>query len=243
MNGWMPDVEHIPTAAYGYPSMPAGQMIPIAIVNHIMQGYQRTMIDWANERPYVAGKSAHFSIGRSGRIVQHVSILDPAWHAGAVREATWPLLRFRAGLAINPNLYTVGIEHEGFSVDPGYGYDYLYSAANPWPQAMVDASVRVQKWVCSEVGIKPSTDTIIGHRDIDGVARANDPGPQWPQAAVIGAIKGVTIVPSTVPPKAPTAFYRPDRVAAFWTQAYANGAKPIRYDPDGKAVYEIRVKG
>lgn len=46
---------------------------------------------------------------------------------------------------------------------------------------------------------------------------------------------------SVKPPPAPTALRQPHRVAAFWTQAYQNGAKPIRYE-DGFAVYEIRVR-
>ena len=185
MTPWMPEVDHVPTAAFGYTNVPVGSMRPVAVVSHIMQGYQSTMVQWAKERPPSAQKSAHFTIGRSGKIVQHVGIFDPAWHAGIIREPSWALIRPGS----NPNLYTVGIEHEGFSVDPGYAYDYLYSDAKPWPQEMVEASIRVHRWILAETGILPSIDSVIGHRNIDGVTRANDPGMAWPQARIIAALK------------------------------------------------------
>src|SRR5688572_451815 len=116
-DGWMDGVEHVPSAAIGgYPAVPNGQMWPKQIVNHIMQGYQNTMVLWAKERPPVNRKSAHFTVGRNGRVVQHVSIWTPAWH---VAWEDW-------------NVHSIGIEHEGFSVDPGYPYDYLYTVARPW---------------------------------------------------------------------------------------------------------------
>ena len=43
--GWMPDINHIGTTQYGYADVPPNTMKPIAVVNHIMQGYARTMIE------------------------------------------------------------------------------------------------------------------------------------------------------------------------------------------------------
>ena len=183
MSGWMPDVEHIPTQQFGYSSIPADTMKPLAIMSHIMQGYQRTMINWATNG---SGRvSAHFTIGRDGKIAQHVSIYDPAWHAGRVESPTWPL--YTGG---NPNHYTVGIEHEGFSQVPNYGYDYIYDENNPWPEPMVESAIEIHKWFFEETKLKPSKLTIIGHRETATRSRLNDPGEMWPQQRILDSFDG-----------------------------------------------------
>lgn len=179
---WMPDVEQVRTEAKGhYP----GVFTPRAVMSHIMQGYQSTMIRWAEERPYATAKSAHFTIGRAGRIVQHVAINEAAWTAGRLVEPVWKLLSYDT----SPNMQFIGIEHEGFSVPPsGYGYDYVYDVATPWPPEMVDATIRVHEWVMRELGLVPNHNTVIGHRATDTISRANDPGSAWPQDEIVGAL-------------------------------------------------------
>jgi len=182
--GWVPGIEHVPTQAFGYADVAPGSMRALAVMSHIMQGYQRTMLAWANERPYATPKSAHFTIGRGGRVVQHVGIFDPAWAAGYVNRPTWPL--YRAGT--NPNKYLIHIEHEGFSVPPGYGFDYVYTSARPWPASMVEASIEVHRWVFDQLDLEPAPPTITGHFEVDAVNRANDPGLLWPRKTVIEAL-------------------------------------------------------
>lgn len=225
MEMWMPDVLQIHSAAYGG----YGAIKPIAVVNHIMQGYQSTMIAWAQQRPYVQQKSAHFTINRAGRIVQHVPLNQASWASGSVRNPSWALLKKDAnGTPKNPNGYIVNIEHEGFSVPPGYGYDYVYSAQHPWPEAMVKATIEVQKWVCEQLSILPSTDTIIGHAAIDSVTRKNDPGPLWPQSRIIASLTQRTLPPPI------------NKNLAYW--AIARGqAVPVRYEGDD-GVYELKVR-
>ena len=179
--GWMPDIDHIGTTMYGYTDVPPETMKPIAVINHIMQGYARTMIDWATNNS--VQKSAHFIIDREGNITQTVSIYSPAWHAGRTAKESWK--SFPGG---NPNKYTVGIEHEGFSVDPGYGYDYIYDGS--WPEAMMDASAKVHKWILGEIGLEANDQTVIGHFETDAVSRANDPGPQWSREDLLSRING-----------------------------------------------------
>tara|TARA_R100000808_G_scaffold1146_8_gene5408 strand:+ start:14977 stop:15654 length:678 start_codon:yes stop_codon:yes gene_type:complete len=179
--GWMPDIDHIGTTMYGYTDVPPETMKPIAVINHIMQGYARTMIDWATNNS--VQKSAHFIIDREGNITQTVSIYSPAWHAGRTAKESWK--SFPGG---NPNKYTVGIEHEGFSVDPGYGYDYIYDGS--WPEAMMDASAKVHKWILGELGLEANDQTVIGHFETDAVSRANDPGPQWSREDLLSRING-----------------------------------------------------
>ena len=177
----MPDIDHIGTTMYGYTDVPPETMKPIAVINHIMQGYARTMIDWATNNS--VQKSAHFIIDREGNITQTVSIYSPAWHAGRTAKESWK--SFPGG---NPNKYTVGIEHEGFSVDHGYGYDYIYDGS--WPEAMMDASAKVHKWILGELSLDANDQTVIGHFETDAVSRANDPGPQWSREDLLSRING-----------------------------------------------------
>ena len=181
--GWMDGIEHIESLAVGYSDVPAGSMLPLAVMSHIMQGYQRTMIQWAQERPPATQKSAHFSIGRDGRIVQHASIFTPTWTAGRVNAPTWALLPAGA----NPNKHIVGIEHEGFSEEPStYGHDYIYDDEHPWSDAMVLATGAVHEWIFEQVPLLvPSEDTVIGHFMVDASTRSNDPGDQWPRQKII----------------------------------------------------------
>ena len=179
--GWMPDIDHIGTTMYGYTDVPPETMKPIAVINHIMQGYARTMIDWATNNS--VQKSAHFIIDREGNITQTVSIYSPAWHAGRTAKESWK--SFPGG---NPNKYTVGIAREGFSVDPGYGFDYIYDGS--WPEAMMDASAKVHKWILGELSLDANDQTVIGHFETDAVSRANDPGPQWSREDLLSRING-----------------------------------------------------
>ena len=181
--GWMPDVDHIGTTMYGYTDVPPDTMEPIAVINHIMQGYARTMIEWAETNS--VQKSAHFIVDREGNITQTVSIYSPAWHAGRTAKTTWK--SFPGG---NPNKYTVGIEHVGFSVDAGYGYDFIYE--DEWPEAMMQASVKIHQWVLGELGLEANDQTVIGHNETDGVSRANDPGPAWSKDTLLNLIVGET---------------------------------------------------
>lgn len=186
--GWMPGVEHIPTRAFGSVRTAHGAMQARAVMSHIMQGSQRTMIEWAREDPVQTRKSVHFTIAGDGRTVQHVGIYDAAWGAGRVNDPTWSLLP--AGET--PNDYTVQIEHEGFSEVPSYAPNArpYERGANPWPEAMVQASIRVHRWVLGELGLKPDAERVIGHFMTDAKFRPNDPGDAWPRARIIEALGG-----------------------------------------------------
>jgi len=169
-------VTHQPTAYMG------GVMVPRGIVNHIAQGYKRTIDE--DMKKASPGYSCHFAIDRAGNITQYVPIDRVAWHASRRDVGNPPTWKHYNGS--DPGQQTVGIEHEGFSIDPiQYGYDYLYSQSRPWPKAMVDATIRVQKWVCETANITPSVDTIIGHNLLNPSTRAHDPGAAWPRIAII----------------------------------------------------------
>ena len=195
--GWMPGAEKVPSSAWGYDDVPEDGMFVDAVVSHVAQGYMQGLIGIAKQA--APGKSWHFSIGRDGRIVQHVSIADPAWHAGDVNGPTWALFDGR-----NPNKRTIGIEHEGFSIVPGYSYDYVYSEFQPWPEAQIASSIAVHDWVFKRVNewnpgrLVASADTVITHSMLNTRTRAQDPGDLWlatVRPRIIDALLGTPALP------------------------------------------------
>ena len=108
----------------------------------------------ATEHPYYATisglkVSAHFFVRRGGRIIQFVSCLKRAWHAG---ESCWQS-RFRC------NDFSIGIELEG-------------SDAVPFTDAQYDALAGLSKALRAAYPICG----IAGHSDI-APQRKTDPGP------------------------------------------------------------------
>ncbi|MBI4788182.1 MAG: N-acetylmuramoyl-L-alanine amidase [Chloroflexi bacterium] len=149
-----------------------------AVVLHIAQGTYEGAISWLTNPTSQA--SAHFIVAKDGRIAQMVSLDDSAWGNGLRYEnGVWltpsdpaaPANPTWSGLVpgINPNLYTISIEHEGLFTEP-------------WTPAMYAASVRVLHWIRDQIGIAYVWhQTLIGHYEIDSVRRPNDPGPhvEW----------------------------------------------------------------
>lgn len=120
-NGWLNAARQIPSPNYG--PRPEGVVIDLAVIHSIslppgVYGGDEIVqlftnqLDWA-AHPYfeqIRGTevSAHFVIRRTGELLQFVSVLDRAWHAG---RSTW---RGRD----NCNDYSVGIELEGLEDTP-----------------------------------------------------------------------------------------------------------------------------
>ncbi len=206
---WMPGAAKIPTAAYWAGMDPAfptyrGYMI------HIMQGYQTTMDRWARERPMRTKKSAHSSVARSGRKVQYVALGDRSWSAGRACAEGWVLVDpaqassvpINQRRSMNHTLWNV--ECEGFSKPPGYGYDYVYGPAHPWPEPLLAGIVEFGVFFFTQTGLAPDPLRIIGHRDTDGCTRADDPGDAFPMVEVQERIAaGVLGSPVAPPPRDP----------------------------------------
>ena len=191
----MPGVERVETAAMG------GAITPRGVMSHIMQGWQATMIRWARERPRLTPKSAHFTIGRDGRVVQHVPIRRQAWHAGRLDPGApprWTLLPRGA----NPNDHAVGIEHEGFS-------------GEPWPEPQIEATIRVHRWLFAELGLDPSEETVIGHFLTAPASRAADPGPGWPRDRILAALREAEAADADEPALLPRAEFDRAALRAF----------------------------
>lgn len=128
---------------------------PEAVVIHIIEGSLGACDSWFNTP--ASKVSAHYGVGRDGTVHQYVGESDTAFHAGRTFRPTWA--RLRPG--VNPNLYTVGIEHEGRGGDS-------------WPDAMYAASASLVRDVCSRWSIEIDRAHIVGHREIYG--RKSCPG-------------------------------------------------------------------
>jgi len=130
------------------PGRPSGQR-PSAIVIHVSEGTLASADAWFNNDAALV--SAHYIVGRSGEVHQYVSEEDTAYHAGSTVNATWRLLRPQ----VNPNFYTVGIEHEGRAQVQWTDAQYATSAA-----LIVEIALR---W-----SIPMDADHIVMHREIRG---------------------------------------------------------------------------
>jgi N-acetylmuramoyl-L-alanine amidase len=159
----MPEIFQIPS-----PNFAVGREGAIcAIVEHIMQGTLSGTDAWF-QNP-ASQLSSHYGIGRSGVIHKYVGTRDQAWHAGVVD-------RPRAGMVLqnptaNPNMYTIGIEHEGLSGDTLTPAQY---ASTLW----------LQKILVQAYFIPVDEYHILRHSDIDA-DHAGCPGPGFPMGQLI----------------------------------------------------------
>jgi len=118
-----------------------------AIVIHIMEGTLVGTDSWFKSQE--SGVSAHYGVGTDGEVHQYVADGDTAWHAGYVVGPSWRLIK----PGVNPNYYTIGIEHEG-------------TADTPWTDAMYQASAELIRDICHRWSVPFDRDRIIGHREI-----------------------------------------------------------------------------
>ena len=122
---------------------------PEAVVIHIIEGTLAAADSWF-QAPESA-VSAHYGIGRTGEIHQYVGEADTAFHAGRVWKSRWTSLKPQ----VNPNLYTIGIEHEG-------------KGRSEWPDTMYESSAQLIADVCTRWSIPIDRDHVVGHREIYG---------------------------------------------------------------------------
>jgi len=142
-----------------------------ALVNHIMQGTLAGTDAWfANPASQV---SSHFGVGKNGEIHQYVDLAYPAWANGGVNKPDWPLLV----PGVNPNYYTVSVEHEGQSGDI-------------MPEKQYQATLALHQWLIETLGIPVTRDNIIGHYRIDSVNKSGCPGTGFPWDRLFKDLQG-----------------------------------------------------
>ena len=104
--------------------------------------------------------SAHYTIGRDGRVYAHVPEERRAWHAG---------VSYWAG-EHNVNARSIGIE----LVNPGHEFGY-----EPFPGAQIAALIDLADGILKRHPIPPRR--VLGHSDV-APARKLDPGELFPWA-------------------------------------------------------------
>jgi N-acetylmuramoyl-L-alanine amidase len=168
---WCPFAIKRPIISDNFSTGRGGQKVK-AVVLHIAAGPLSAVFPTFNNPARKA--SAHFCVGKDGTIEQYVSVNDTAyanglawkegqWHnpAGKPVQPTWQDLVPQ----VNPNLYTISIEHEGQPQDK-------------WTEAMYDANNRLLLWLAEQFDLTYRAQrTLIGHCEIDPVDKANCPGP------------------------------------------------------------------
>ena len=166
-NGWLTEAKHVPSPFFDARSdkndisllvvhnisLPPGQFGG-SYIEDFFTGNLDPNVHPFFEVIHKMGVSAHCLIKRDGEIVQFVSFLDRAWHAGQSSFAG----RERC------NDYSIGIELEGCD-------DEAYCDAQYKTLAQV-TNLICQRWQ------KITKDRIVGHSDI-APGRKTDPGPAF----------------------------------------------------------------
>lgn len=152
---------------------------PEAIVIHVMEGTLHGTDEFFQQPGREEETSAHFGIGKTGEIHQYVDEEDAAFHAGRVSAPTWPLLKPRN---INPNWYTIGIEHEG-------------TATSFWPDAMYEASAELCAQICRRWGIPADRLHFVKHHEIYAPKSCPGVGNVDHLVALVAKRLGTAVVP------------------------------------------------
>ena len=128
-----------------------GAWRPEAIVIHVMDGTLVGTDAWFNDP--ASGVSAHYGVGKDGIVHQYVKEEDTAFHAGTVVGPTWSRIRTDSlGRYVNPNYYTIGVEHAGWG-----------ARDERWPEAQLQASLKLVRGIAERWSIPVDAAHVIRH--------------------------------------------------------------------------------
>ncbi len=158
--------------------------IPDTIVNHIAQGSKESCIDWFTSNTNTQS-SAHFLVCENGDVYQFVKIKDMAWSNGLflkdIKKAKSQKVKNRY---INPNRYTISIEHEGiYEKTKGELTDKQLKSSINLHLYIIDYIYDNFKTI-----INADRENIIGHFDIDPIRKPFCPGNKFPFDTIINEI-------------------------------------------------------
>ncbi|MCG7406793.1 N-acetylmuramoyl-L-alanine amidase [Paenibacillus sp. ACRRX] len=167
--------------------------VPCCIVNHISAGSMSSMDNWFTSSGNTVS-SAHYGVSKDGRIHHYVDIKLMAWANGITSTATTqaPAKIVRDHPGVNPNKYTVSIEHEG--TDGNLTEEQF--AASVWLHRHIQAEIK-RIW---SKELQLDDYHVIGHYQIDPIRKANCPGPKFPWSRLYKELKGENEV-SKIPVK------------------------------------------
>lgn len=138
----------------------AGHVVTTLVI-HVIDGSQMGCDATFLSNTLSLVRSAHYSVGRTGEIHQYVDEQDTAFHAGNIADPKAPLMKVD-GVTVNPNFYTIGIEHEG-------------RADDPWTDEMYLASSELMRNIAARHNLAPLTrQNVWMHREI--FAKKSCPG-------------------------------------------------------------------
>ena len=191
MTDWCPFAIKRPIISDNFSQGRAGQQVR-AVVLHIAAGPLSGVFPTFNSTARKV--SAHFCIGKDGTIEQYVSVNDTAYGNGlAWKDGQWYKTRDDGTQIIikptwqdiiprvNPNAYTVSVEHEGQSADN-------------WTEAMYDANNRLLLWLAEQFDLTYTPHrTLIGHCEIDPVDKAACPGPNVEYARIAADLAALIV--------------------------------------------------
>lgn len=156
-----------------------GGMAIDMVTIHVTEGSAASVRSWFAAP--AAQVSAHYMVCVDGAIDQFVREEDQAWHNGRVDHPTAPLVVARPN--VNPNRFSVGIEHEGTGTAPLTA-----------PQRA--ASVALIRDICTRRRIPFDRTHIVGHREV--FSRKTCPGAIDVDALVREATPGAKPAPRLV---------------------------------------------
>lgn len=163
--------------------------IPIIIVNHVVDGSAESCDSWFRTNKNNQS-SAHFLVTFKGEIKQYVRIEDMAWANGLklfnIPKAKSALIRSKN---INPNLYSVSIEHEGKT---GQLTKEQFQATR-WLHRYICDNVK-DKW---KYEIIMDREHILGHCEIDPLRKPNCPGKDFPWERLIKELQNESKIKPT----------------------------------------------
>ncbi|WP_304942418.1 N-acetylmuramoyl-L-alanine amidase [Vallitalea guaymasensis] len=157
---------------------------PKVIVDHITEGSAKSTINWFTSSGNTVS-SAHFLVTKSGEIYQFVKIEENAWANGINSyNRKYSTASIVKEMGVNPNWYSVSIEHEGIHrMTQGKLTDKQLAATIWLHQYIIDYVKR--KW---DVDIPLDRKHILGHYEIDPRRKPNCPGEKYPFNQIIQAL-------------------------------------------------------
>jgi N-acetyl-anhydromuramyl-L-alanine amidase AmpD len=133
---------------------------PDVIVIHIAEGLRESVYQTFLNNP----KSTHYLVNKDGSVWQFVDEADGAWGNGIVHNPTSEIVKQRyTNGSVNPNNYTISIEHEGFEKD-GDMSDLMYATSS-----------QLVKEIAARWSIPLDSVHVIRHRNITD--QKSCPGP------------------------------------------------------------------
>lgn len=149
-----------PAASCNYSSRNGAAITAVTV--HTMQGSYAGSISWFQN--CAAGVSAHYMIRSSdGQITQMVLEGEKAWHVGSA------------------NIYTIGLEHEGFVTDPTWYTTAMYTSSAALVKDITQSGYGIPPLSCykgTAQGVLNECYRIKGHSHFPSQTHT-DPGVNW----------------------------------------------------------------